>query len=174
MNPLLDIINEVVEEDQFSIKTDESAEWALSKIREEQTESQRLISACESQISFYQDRIKREKDRVERETGNLKSLLFDYFQTVPRKSSKTQETYSLPSGKLKLKYPQPEYKRDDATLIKWLKERNMTDYIKTKEEPQWGELKKATKIAGDKACIDGEIIDGIEIVERQPEFDIEI
>ena len=50
----------------------------------------------------------------------------------------------------------------------------MTDYIKTKEEPQWGELKKVTQIAGDKACVDGEIIDGIEIVERQPEFDIEI
>lgn len=174
MNPLLDIINEVVEEDQFSIKTDESAEWALSKIREEQTESQRLISACESQISFYQDRIKREKDRVERETGNLKSLLFDYFQTVPRKSTKTQETYSLPSGKLKLKYPSPEYKRDDAKLVNWLKERNMYEYLVMKESPQWGELKKTVQIAGDKACIDGEIIDGIEIVERQPEFDIEI
>ena len=47
----------------------------------------------------------------------------------------------------------------------------MTDYIKTKEEPQWGEFKKTVQVAGDKACVDGEIIDGIQIVEKAPVFE---
>ena len=174
MNPLLEMLDEAIEQSEFKIDTDQKAEWALNIIREEQAEAQRLINVCNSQILYYQSELKRVQDKLENKTGNLKAMLFDYFQTVPKKSSKTQETYSLPSGKLKLKYPQPEYKRDDATLVKWLKERDMTEYIKVSESPKWGELKKTVQVAGDKACIDGEIIDGIQVVERQPVFDIEI
>ena len=162
------------EEREFSINNDQSAEWALLRLKEDKAEMDRFIDTCEKQIQFYQEKIKEAKEKHDSKTGYLKGKLMEYFLTVPHKATKTQETYSLPSGKLKLKYPQPEYKRDDATLIKWLKERDMTDYIKTKEEPQWGELKKVTQIAGDKACIDGEIIDGIQIVERQPEFEVEV
>lgn len=174
MNPLLEMLDEAIEQSEFKIDTDQKAEWALSKIREEQAEAQRLINVCNSQILYYQSELKKVQDKLENKTGNLKAMLFEYFQTVDRKATKTQETYTLPSGKLKLKYPQPEYKRDDATLIKWLKDRDMTDYIKVSESPKWGELKKTVQVAGDKACIDGEIIDGIQIIEKAPVFDIEI
>jgi hypothetical protein len=174
MNPLLEMLDEAIEQSEFKIDTDQKAEWALNIIREEQAEAQRLINVCNSQILYYQSELKKVQDKLENKTGNLKAMLFEYFQTVDRKATKTQETYTLPSGKLKLKYPQPEYKRDDDTLLKWLKERDMTDYIKVSESPKWGELKKTVQVAGDKACIDGEIIDGIQVVERQPVFDIEI
>lgn len=174
MNPLLEMLDEAIEQSEFKIDTDQKAEWALNIIREEQAEAQRLINVCNSQILYYQSELKKVQDKLEQKTANLKSMLFEYFQTVDRKATKTQETYTLPSGKLKLKYPKPEYKRDDATLVKWLKERDMTDYIKVSESPKWGELKKTVQVAGDKACIDGEIIDGIQVVERQPVFDIEI
>lgn len=174
MNPLLEMLDEAIEQSEFKIDTDQKAEWALNIIREEQAEAQRLINVCNSQILYYQSELKKVQDKLENKTGNLKAMLFEYFQTVPRKATKTQETYTLPSGKLKLKYPQPEYKRDDATLIKWLKDRDMTDYIKVSESPKWGELKKTVQVAGDKACIDGEIIDGIQVVERQPVFEVEV
>ena len=174
MNPLLEMLDEAIEQSEFKIDTDQKAEWALNIIREEQAEAQRLINVCNSQILYYQSELKKVQDKMENKTGNLKAMLFEYFQTVPRKATKTQETYTLPSGKLKLKYPQPEYKRDDATLIKWLKDRDMTDYLKVSESPKWGELKKTVQGAGDKACIDGEIIDGIQVVERQPVFDVEV
>ena len=162
------------EEQEFVIDTDQKAEWGLLRLKDDKAELDRFTDICKKQIEFYEAKIQEAKEKHDSKTSYLKGKLMEYFMTVPRKKTKTQETYSLPSGKLKLKYPQPEYKRDDDTLIKWLTERDMTDYIKTKEEPQWGELKKVTQIAGDKACVDGEIIDGIEIVERQPEFDIEI
>ncbi len=174
MNPLLEMLDEAIEQSEFKIDTDQKAEWALNIIREEQAEAQRLINVCNSQILYYQSELKKVQDKLEQKTANLKSMLFEYFQTVPRKATKTQETYTLPSGKLKLKYPQPEYKRDDGTLLKWLKERDMTDYIRVSESPKWGELKKTVQVAGDKACIDGEIIDGIQIIEKAPVFDIEI
>ena len=162
------------EEQEFTIDTDLKGEWALVKLKEDKAEMDRFIDTCEKQIQFYQEKIKLAKEQHDNRTGYLKGKLLEYFMTVPHKSTKTQETYSLPSGKLKLKYPKPEYKRDDATLVKWLKERDMADYIKVSETPQWGELKKVTQIAGDKACIDGELIDGIQIVEKAPVFDIEL
>lgn len=174
MNPLLEMLDEAIEQSEFKIDTDQKAEWALSKIREEQAEAQRLINVCNSQILYYQSELKKVQDKLENKTGNLKAMLFEYFQTVDRKATKTQETYSLPSGKLKLKYPKPEYKRDDGTLLKWLKERDMTDYIKVSESPKWGELKKTVQVAGDKVCVDGEIVEGVTAVERPPVFDVEV
>ena len=162
------------EEQEFTINNDQSAEWALLRLKEDKAEMDRFVSICDKQIEFYGEKIREAIEKHDNKTSYLKSKLLEYFMVVPHKATKTQETYTLPSGKLKLKYPKPEYKRDDATLVKWLKARDMADYIKVSETPQWGELKKVTQIAGDKACIDGEIIDGIEIVERQPEFDIEI
>lgn len=164
----------IEEEQEFAINTDLKAEWALLRLKEDKADMDRFIDTCEKQIQFYEEKIKAARESHDKKTGYLKGKLMEYFLTVPRKTTKTQETYSLPSGKLKLKYPKPEYKRDDATLLKWLKERDMQDYIKTKEEPQWGELKKVTQVAGDKACVDGEIIDGIQIVEKAPVFEVEV
>lgn len=175
MNPLLEMLDEAIEQTEFKIDTDQKAEWALNIIREEQAEAQRLINVCNSQILYYQSEIKKVQDKLENKTGNLKAMLFDYFQTVPRKATKTQETYSLPSGKLKLKYPQPEYKRDDSKLVEWLENSGKTDYIKIKKSPDWATLKKAITVVGDKVADEnGEIVEGVEVVERPPVFDVEV
>lgn len=175
MNPLLEMLDEAIEQTEFKIDTDQKAEWALNIIREEQAEAQRLINVCNSQILYYQSEIKKVQDKLENKTGNLKAMLFDYFQTVPRKATKTQETYSLPSGKLKLKHPQPEYKRDDSKLVEWLENSGKTDYIKIKKSPDWATLKKAITVVGDKVADEnGEIVEGVEVVERPPVFDVEV
>ena len=169
-----DEMDDELEEEEFMILNDQAAEWSLLRLKEDKEEMNRFVDVCEKQIEFYEAKIRIAKERYENKTGYLKGKLMEYFLTVPHKNTKTQETYSLPSGKLKLKYPKPEYKRDDGTLLNWLKARDMTDYIKVSESPQWGELKKTVQVAGDKACIDGEIIDGIQVVGRQPVFDVEI
>jgi len=173
-NPLLEMLDEAIEQTEFKIDNDQKAEWALNVIREEEAEAQRLINVCNSQIIYYQSEIRKIQDRLANKTGNLKAMLHDYFKTVPRKKTKTQETYSLPSGKLKLRYPAPEYVRDTEKLLAWLKERGMTEYIKVAEIPQWGDLKKIVQVSGDKVCVDGEIVDGVEVVEREPEFTVEV
>lgn len=175
MNPLLEMLDEAIEQSEFKIDTDQKAEWALNIIREEQVEAQRLINVCNSQILYYQSEIRKVQDKLENKTGNLKAMLFDYFQTVPRKATKTQETYKLPSGTLKLKYPKPEFKRDDSKLVEWLENSSKTDYIKIKKSPDWAALKKAFTVVGDKVADEnGEIVEGVEVVERPPVFDVEV
>lgn len=182
-NVALEIINEVIDEIEFNqpgctkfiIDNDEKAEWALAKIREERAEAQRIISVCENMIKRYEEKIQAVKEQLPKKTAYLESQLMQYFEKVPKKKTKTMEKYDLPSGVLKKKYPRPEYKRDEDKLLQWLKERNMTDYIKVKESADWASLKKSIKTVGNKVVDEnGEIVEGITVVERPAEFIVEV
>jgi hypothetical protein len=76
---------------------------------------------------------------------------------------------------LKLKFQPPEYKRNDELLLKWLKDNQMAEFIKVEEKPNWGEIKKKVIISGEKAITeDGQIVEGVEVVERPPAFEVEV
>jgi len=59
-------------------------------------------------------------------------------------------------------------------LLKWLDNVGKEEYIKVKRSPLWGELKKICKVAGNKLVdIDtGEVVEGVEVIEREPRFSI--
>lgn len=159
----------------FSINDDSKAEWALNIIKLERQERDRLIEVCEKRIEEYKQKIEQYKEQYEKRESYLKSLLNQYFQTVPHKKTKTQETYKLPSGTLKLKLPSVEYQRDDAKLLEWLKTSGMKQYIQTKETPKWVELKKIIQVAGDKVLTqDGEIVEGVTAVEKPATFELDV
>jgi phage host-nuclease inhibitor protein Gam len=163
------------EEKKFIINNDNAAEWALKKISEEKAETQRLVNVCNTGILEYQKKIEDYNKQLENKISNLKSQLNQYFQTVPHKSTKTQETYKLPSGTLKLKFPQPEFKRDDEKLIKWLKENNQDNFIKVKESADWSELKKVVTVQGGSVVdSDGVIVEGVTVEEKPPVFDVDL
>jgi hypothetical protein len=173
-NLILEIIDEEIKEG-FKIDNDDTAEWALNKIAEEQADAQRYINVCETKIIEYQEKIKKYKEQLGIKTNYFKHQLEEYFKTVPHKESITQETYKLPSGILKLKIQKPEFKQDEEVFLKWLKFNKKTDYIETKEIPKWGELKKVCKVDNGKVITEyGEIVEGVEVVERDPIFYIDI
>lgn len=182
MNDILSMINgaiaqskETSGDEEWKIKNDQDAEWTLTKIREEETDAKRLVNACQAQIDFYNGRIQQEQERLEQSTGYLKSLLLNYFGQVQHRKTKTQESYKLPSGTLKLKKQAPQYTQDKDVLLRWLKDRDMDQYIQIRESPKWGDLKKVIRVAGDKvATEDGEIVDGVTVTERPPVFNVEV
>jgi len=162
------------ENNEFIIDDDKKAEWALRKIAGEREEAQRYINVCKSMILEYEEKIRKEEEKLIKKTSFLEAKLQQYFQSVKYKSTKTQKTYKLPSGVLRLKYQQPEFKRDEDKLVNWLKENKLLDFIKVKETPNWVELKKNIKISGNRAVSeDGQIIEGVEVVEKPPVFEIE-
>ena len=182
MDTALQIINEEMDgmefeqggNEGFRVTDDFSAEWSLKKIKAEQAEHDRYVKICQDAIQTYQEKIKEAQGRLDSGTVYLKGLLLDYFQLVPHKSTKTQETYLLPSGKLKLKFPGPEFKRDNDFLVAWLKGHEMNGYVKVVETPQWDELKKIIQQQDNFVCIDGEIVDGVTLVERPPTFEVNV
>lgn len=159
----------------FRIDNDAKAEWAISKIREEQAEAMRIINVCKSMILHYEEQMKKAEEDFEKKTAYLRSQLEQYFDSVEKRRTKTQEVYKLPSGTLRRKYLKPEFKRDEEKLVKWLKDRQMNEYIKVKESPDWANLKKAIQVVGDKVVDEnGEVVEGITVVERPPVFEVEV
>ena len=153
-----------IEPEGFVIDTDAKAQWALDKIRKARKDR-------DMWVKWYTDKIAEIKAQTDFDTMNLERMLAEYFATVPHKKTKTQESYPLKGGKLILKTQNPEYKRNDATVIDWLKKNNMTEFVKVKEELDWAGLKdKTAALDGNIVTEDGEIVPGIEVVEREPKF----
>ena len=168
-----EILGEVQE--GFVINDDVKADWALEIIKAEKADCERLVSLCESKIQDLQTKIKDYKSKYENSTSYLKSQLQTYFQTVERKTTKTQETYKLPSGTLKKKYGAYNYIREDETFIKWLKNNGYTDKVKTVEAPDWQEFKKNLIIDNDKVITtDGEVVEGVKVELKPDTFNVEV
>lgn len=67
------------------------------------------------------------------------------------------------------KYPGPEFKRDEIKLLGWIQNNKLDEYVETKITPKWGELKKITTIVnGQVVTEDGEIVEGVEVIEKSP------
>lgn len=156
------------EAEGFIIDTDAKAEWALQKIREARADRDKWVK-------WYKDKIAEITEQTDFDTMNLERMLCEYFATVPHKKTKTQESYKLPGGKLVMKTQNPEFKHDDKTVIEWAKANGMGQYVKVKEELSWQELKDATAVfEGHIVTEDGEIVPGVEVVNREAKFVVEV
>lgn len=156
---------------RFVIDDDKKAEWALCAIREHTVEADRMLKACDDQIQFYKKRKEEISAAADRKTGYLTSLLQLYFDTVPHKATKTQETYALPSGKLVRRLATKKMEHDDAALMQ-----KYPDFVQNKPSLAWGELKKKMKIEGN-VVIDtetGEIVEAITVTETPEKFSAEV
>lgn len=153
----------------FTVDNDQKAEWAAKKIREARQDTQKWTEYYERQLSA----IRRANEDTE---AYFSALLADYFDTVPHKATKTQESYSLPSCKLVLKAQQPEFNRDEAVLCDYLDKKNRDDLVRITRRADWAALKKTLKVMEDGTCVDadGEVVEGVQAFSRQPEFKIEM
>ena len=159
----------IVERDEaFVIDSDAKALWALEQIKKAREDR-------DFWVEWYAQKTKEIKEQTDFNTMNLEARLADYFATVPHKSTKTQESYTLPGGKLILKKQNPEYKRDDKAVIEWLKKNYDGQFIKVTEALDWAGLKGKTEdFEGNIVTEDGEIIPGIEVIYREPKFVVEV
>ena len=153
----------------FVVDNDSKAEWAARKIREARKDTQKWTEYYERQLSA----IRRANEDTE---AYFAALLADYFETVPHKATKTQESYSLPSCKLVLKAQQPEFNRDEAVLCDYLDKKGRDDLVKITRRADWAALKKTLKVMEDGTCVDadGEVVEGVQAFSRQPELKIEM
>ena len=145
---------------------------------DEAEECIRAIRDAEADVAFwkgyYADALKKITEASQRIIDSNTARLEAYFDTLPHKKTKTQESYPLPSGKLVRKHQDTDYIRDDAEVLSWLHENNGQKYIKTKESLDWSGLKNTLSILGETVVDEnGEIIPCIKAVERPDVFKIE-
>ena len=164
-----EILEEEEEQITFIVDDDQKAEWCMQKIREAKEEKERWKK-------FYADQSAKAEASADAKIARMEFYLEQYFKTVPHKVSKTQESYTLPGGKLVVKEQCPEYTRDDATIIEWMAEHDTSmHFIKIKESVDWAEFKKVLTQNGEMmVTADGEIVPGITVIERGPVFKVEV
>lgn len=180
-NLLMNIIDEslnVEEKETWKVQDDLSADWCLDKIREAEAEYNRFEMVAKSKIAQVQDALQREQNRMNDTTSFFKSKLREYLENVKAKETKTQKTYSLPSGTLKLKKSKIDFDYNKDLLLEEAKKSQMTDLIKIKEEFNWSEFKKKLDINGTKIVNKetGEIVEmnGLKLTEKAEEFKVEV
>ena len=149
---------------------DASANYLLRRIRDANEQYDRL----ESWYSIQLEKAKQIRDRT---ISWAERGLRSYLEMIPTaKKTKTQISYELLEGKLTLKAQAPEYVRDEAALVPWLKKNGMTDLVKVKESANWADLKKQLKVSPDgteMVTADGEIVPGVKVEQREPKFTAE-
>lgn len=155
--------------EHFVITDDQTAEWAMGKIREANAEKAMWKK-------FYEEKYHQIEASCDFTIANMESMLQRYFDSVPHRVTDTQENYSLPSGKLVFKHQEPEYQRTDDDVIKWLDENTSAPdrFVKTKRTLNWQELKKHITVVGEAvADEDGQIMP-IKVVTRPDVFKVEL
>ena len=164
--------------DEFRVDNDNKADWALRVIRDNEAERDRLIEIAKAQIEELKAQIEEITTKYDNKSAFLKNCLAEYIMSVPRKETKTQETYQLLSGKLVLKKASQKMVPNEDTIVKYLEENKLDEYIKVKKSPDWAEFKKSLKIV-DGSVINattGEVIPGeiIAIEDVPSKFDISL
>ena len=138
---------------EFEIKDASTADWAISKIADERKRKDYFVECAKKEIERLQTQIKEIEEKCERTTSYLSGCLGKYLELdeVPKKKTKTQESVTLPAGKIIKKLPRIEYVMsggEDVTKHKsddeFIKEIKGLDkkLIKTVKEVDWATLKK--------------------------------
>ena len=165
-------IAELLEESgEFRITDDLMADWAVEKINAARAERDRLVSLVQEKIEQLQEKRQLYIVNFEENTSYLRAKLMDYFMTVKTQDTKTMKKYKLVSGTLVLKKQQSVYERDEGALLAWA-ETTAPELVKVKKEVSWADLKKQADVSGDKLLLDGEIIPGVTVVEREDVFEV--
>lgn len=150
---------------------DVEAELVIQDIRDIETERNRLVETCTGMIEHYQAIMKREVDRAAEKIAIRERALQCYFATREHNVTKTQETYRLPTGKLKMKLASQRMVPDTEALMA-----AFPAFVEHKPDLQWGELKKRLDIIDGKAVDTetGEIVDGVSVETVPPKFIVEV
>lgn len=147
------------------VLTEIEADEMITNIRELVQEKNRFEVIATGKIENIKEQLERKTEVIDKEIEFMKSQLRSFFNTVERKSTKTQESYSLLSGKLIMKKPTVKIAHDDNKILEWAKE-NASDYIKQTivNKLDWATFKKDLDINGTKIVnkATGEVLEGVE------------
>lgn len=161
-----ELLNDAREE--FTVTDDAAAEWCMKKIRE--AEADRAMWK-----THYEAQMEKVNKAADESINYFTAKLEEYFTNVPHKATKTQESYSLPGGKLIQKKQQPKFDVDDEQLVPWLIGNGYDNYVQYKASAKWAEIKKFVTITGDGvADNDGLILPGVTVTPRPDVFKVEM
>lgn len=174
------------EQKEFEIKDASTADWAISKIANERERKDYFVECANKEIEKLKTQIKEMEEKCERTTSYLSGCLGKYLERdeVPKKKTATQESITLPAGKIIKKLPKIEYIMSSGEAV--TKHKNDDDFIKeikgldkklikTIKEVDWATLKKNITNTEDGMVVykeTGDIIESLSTRETLPSIEI--
>lgn len=168
---------EQVENDGFFISDNESANWALRKIKEYtdiKTANNALAISETEKIEVWN---KKENDKAQASIDYFQGLLGAYA-LKQRQANPKFKSLKLPNGKIKFVSPGAKYVYNDKEIVEYLKKTDRLDLVNTKttEEPKKNEIKKLFIAQGNR-LIDpdtGEFVEGVTVEKPEDVFKVEV
>lgn len=158
--------------ERYKITNLDSANWALRKLKAIQEKEGEIKELTEREIERINNWAKSELDSLGANTNFFEGLLMEYFVSEKEKDPKFK--ISTPYGKVSSRKSQPKWNYEDDRVLKWLKE-NDKELIRIKEEINKAELKKKYRVMnGQVVTEDGEIIEGITVIEQPDSISIKV
>lgn len=176
------------EHKEFEIRDASTADWAISKIADERKRKDYFVECANKEIEKLKAQIKEMEDKCERTTSYLSGCLGKYLERdeVPKKKTATQESITLPAGKIIKKLPKIEYimsngeavtkHKNDDNFIKEIKGLDKK-LIKTIKEVDWATLKKNITNTEDGMVVykeTGDIIESLSTRATLPSIEVKI
>lgn len=175
---------EVLEvQEVFAVVDLETAAEAQRRIAWFEEKKAEVDVVIEKQIAPFLEKIKKIKlwgEQAKTEHNEKQAyytnLLEQYMRNEIAKQleagKKPKKTISLPYGKIALKKQQPEFQKDEATLLEYSKG---AGFVKVKESTDWAALKKNCVVADGKLYdTNGEQVPGVVVVEREEKFELKM
>jgi hypothetical protein len=174
------------EHKEFEIKDASTADWAISKIADERKRKDYFVECANKKIEKLKAQIKEMEEKCERNTSYLSGCLGKYLERdeVPKKKTTTQESITLPAGKIIKKFPKIEYVMSSGEAV--TKHKNDDDFIKeikrldkklirNIKEVDWSTLKNNITNTEDGMVIykeTGDIIESLSTRETLPSIEV--
>ena len=169
------LAEDVEEDGTLLVKNNSDADFYLrqiNKLKEQKEEINKFVDQeLERQMRLYQqyreDRIRPLDNQIAFYEEALKTFAMNEYAETNRK------TIKLPNGTLSIKKQPPKYIYNDEEVLSFLKENNLNDYIRVKEEVNKKDLKKATQVNNNnQMIIDGKEVPGVVVVPQDDKFEV--
>ena len=169
------LAEDVEEDGTLLVKNNSDADFYLrqiNKLKEQKEEINKFVDQeLERQMRLYQqyreDRMRPLDNQIAFYEEALRTFAMNEYAETNKK------TIKLPNGTLSIRKQPPKYIYNDEEVLSFLKENNLNDYIRVKEEVNKKDLKKATQINNNnQMIIDGKEVPGVVVVPQDDKFEV--
>jgi len=150
----------------------------IKHLKEKQSKNEKLaeseIEDIQKEIDEVQKWLDEENDKLQNSIDFFESILYSYALEL-RKEDQELKTHKLPFGKLQFRSKRPKWNYDNAKLLDFITS-NYGELVKVKESVDKRKLKQMTEVVSGKVVVKdtGEIVEGVEVVERDEEFQVKV
>lgn len=159
----------------FQIDNDQTANWALRKIKQHQQQIKNNNELAQAEIEKIESWNQQENDKAQQSIDYFQGLLAQYA-IKKREEDPKFKSQKLPHGNIGFRKKPAKWNYQDDVLLETLKKNQLTDFIKIKEQLDKSSIKKAFQVSDGKVINPdtGEVIEGVTVEEQGEDFQVKV